>query len=203
MFNLTDIVKNLIIINVLVFVITHVMPMVSLEFLSVYYPVEGGNFSPYQLVTHIFAHGSFSHILFNMIGLIVFGPLVEQKLGMKRFFILYFGAGLMSFLLSFIVHKFQYPPELFRQVHSLGASGAIMGVAVAYAMNFPNNRIHLLFPPVALKAAHLVLIYVAMDLINGFGNSSSGVGHFGHLGGALFGFLITLYWDRGRNSFRK
>lgn len=202
MFNLTDVVKNLIILNVLVFLVTHVIPMININFLAVYYPGTG-QFSPYQLITHLFTHGGFSHLLFNMIGLAVFGPLVEQKLGLKKFFILYFGAGLFSFLLSYLIHVVPMNVAEASSAAAIGASGAIMGVSVAYAMNFPNNKLQLLFPPVTLKAAYLVAGYVVLDLVNGFGSANTGISHFGHLGGALFGFLITLYWNRYGNTFKR
>lgn len=199
---LTDIVKNLLIINVIVFALTHWLQVISTSMLAVQYPI---GFQPYQIITHMFAHGGTMHLIFNMIALISFGPIVESVLGSKRFFILYLGAGLLSFVLALLIRIIELKTGVVTgQWGMLGASGAIFGVLVAFAMKFPNQKISLIFPPIAMKASYFVLIFIGIDLFLGIGRVNTGIAHFAHLGGALFGFLIMTYWDKfGGSNFNR
>lgn len=188
---LTDVVRHLLIINVLVF-----LGAQAVNFdLALHYP-QSPYFQPYQLVSHMFMHGGVGHLFFNMIGLYFFGPPLEYRFGPKKFLMLYFFAGLGSLLLHLLVSYVQlnyygYPPHPI-----VGASGAIMGLVIGFATKFPNYTVQLLFPPIALKAKYMALIFIVMDLFGGFGNFDSGIAHFAHLGGALFGFLIIKYWEK-------
>lgn len=199
---LTDVVKNLIIINVIMFVATSIMPHIS-GWLIFHYPganYDGIGFQPLQIVTHMFMHGTIMHILFNMIMLAFLGPPLEMVWGPKRFLFFYLFAGLGALALHVIVNYIEIQnggvPGLV-----LGASGAVMGTLVGFAYNFPNQQLRLLFPPITLTAKQLVIGYIALDLILGLSGGRTGVAHFAHLGGALFGFLLIQYWNKFGSRF--
>jgi len=193
---LTEVVKHLIVINVLMFFGTKMLMGDNRLMLALYYPgVE--YFRPYQLVTHMFMHANFGHILFNMLSLAFLGPMIEQLWGSKRFLTYYllagFGAMFTHLAVRYImINYFGQVQEAYIPV--LGASGAIYGVFIAFAMYFPNARLMLLIPPIPVRAKYLVVGLIAYDLFSGLSGASTGVAHFAHLGGALFGFLIITYW---------
>lgn len=147
-------------------------------------------FWPWQLVTYGFLHGGFGHLFFNMFALWMFGVQIENAWGSRRFAIYYFvcviGAGLLQMLVIWG-----------EPVPTLGASGGVFGILLAFGMMFPNQYIMLLFPPIPIKAKWLVIIYGAIELFAGITGTQAGVAHFAHLGGMLFGFLLIQYW-RGR-----
>lgn len=150
------------------------------------WPVESGNFYPWQLVGYMFLHGGLMHILFNMFALWMFGQAIESTWGTNRFVFYYFltgiGAGLLQmFVSSSIV---------------IGASGAVYGILLAFGMMFPNQYIYLLIPPIPIKAKYFVIFYGAIELFSGIGNLNSGVAHFAHLGGMLIGFILIMYWKK-------
>ena len=210
--NLSPVVKNLILINVLVFAGTNLMPSFLGEdfvntWLAVHYP-ESEYFQAFQLVTYMFMHGSIMHIFFNMFGLYMFGPPIEYTWGSKRFLIYYFITGLGALALDFVVKYYQIyhtnisPEEVSDLVNTpmVGASGAIFGLLAAYGYLFPNNIIMPLFPPIPMKAKYFVLLYAAIEVYSGISNmahSTSNIAHFAHVGGALFGSLLILYWHKG------
>jgi membrane associated rhomboid family serine protease len=227
---LPPIVKNLIIINVLVFLAQWVSESVfhyQLEILFALHYWQSELFHPYQLITHLFMHGSIEHIFFNMFALWMFGSILENIWGPKRFLIFYFVCGLGAALCFLAVQTFQfqhlpgaasvgyltglkldqfYPnsPAIFRFLYepTLGASGAIFGLLVAFGMLFPNSLIYLYFF-VPIKAKWFVIGYIAVELWMGFQNNpGDNVAHFAHLGGALFGFLMVRFWNqRNRRNF--
>lgn len=215
---ITDVVKHLIIINVIVFIGTQFMgePVGdSLGYLienasaenfdslgrlrfAVYYPTSAF-FHSYQVVTYMFMHGGFAHIFFNMYALYMFGTAVETVWGPKRFLFYYLFTGFGALALQFVVQMIELKngaPSWAANVPMLGASGAVFGILAAYGMQFPNNELRLLFPPVTLKAKYFVLIYAALELGLGLSPFQTGVAHFAHLGGALFGFLLIMYWRK-------
>lgn len=201
---LTDVVKNLIIINVIMFFAVQMIPGSWSEYLILRFPGTSG-FSPVQIVSHMFMHADMSHLFFNMFGLFIFGPIVEGKIGMQKFFKMYFIAGLGAMILQLGVVYIEaknagYELADLYQYGMIGASGALMGVVAAFATLFPNMRVQLLFPPIPLKAKYMALGYIAIDLFGAFGNSGSNVAHFAHIGGALFGFLFIRYF--GKDDFR-
>lgn len=187
MIPLTDVVKNLLIINILVYVsINFLLTQFELHPYFSLYPIESGFFKPYQLVTSMFNHDRYGigHLLFNMMGLYFIGPIVEHTLGAKRFLFLYLSSG----LLSGISHL------LFANGIAVGASGAIYGVLISLALMYPNIKM-MIFPiPFEIRAIVLAGIFIAYDLVSGLGNFSSGVAHFAHLGGAVMGGFLTYYW---------
>ena len=161
----------------------------------------GFRFLPWQLLTYAFMHGSFSHMLFNMIALYMFGAALEHTWGNKRFLTYYLvcvvGAGLLQLLVGWWTMSNggnAYP--------TVGASGGVFGLLLAYGLLFPNHRLMLLFPPIPMKARTFVILYGAIELMLGFTGLQPGVAHFAHLGGMLFGWLLIRYW-RGQPPFGK
>jgi membrane associated rhomboid family serine protease len=150
-------------------------------------------FHIWQLVTFAFLHGGLGHIFFNMFALWMFGRSVEAVWGSQRFLLFYFvctvGAGLTQ--LAVVSWMGTITP-------TIGASGGIFGVLLAFGMMFPDQQIFLLFPPIPMKAKYFVIGYGALELFFGVTGTESGVAHFAHLGGMLFGLILLLYW-RQRN----
>lgn len=197
MLQLTGVVKNLLIINIIMFL--GVRFVIEPNQLAVYYP-GSPYFQPYQIVTHMFMHGNFMHLLFNMFAIYMFGPPIEAVFGPKKFLFYYLATGFGSFILHMGVMHWELAsgaiPMSSMNIPTVGASGAVFGLLVAYGMNFPNSVIQLLFPPIPLKAKYFVLIYAALELYLGLSGKQPGVAHFAHLGGALFGFLIITFWHK-------
>ena len=190
MVRITEIVKHLLIINVIVFLISQVLINMNMghivEQYFVLYPMDTNYFKPIQLVTNMFSHANFRHILFNMLVLFFLGPMVEMSLGPKRFLAMYLSAGIIAGAVQvFISHG-----------AVLGASGATMAVTAAFAAMYPNVRLMLIFPPIPVKAKYLAIAIIAMDAFSGFTGVSDGIGHFAHLAGAAMGFLLVLYWGK-------
>lgn len=204
----TGVVKHLIILNVLMFIGSYVIlgePQSEEHLgrlsLALFMP-GSANFEPYQLVTHMFMHGSLGHLAFNMLSLFFFGPMIEAVWGPKRFLFYYLFCGFGAMALHLGVQWWELEqagidPRNWNGA-MLGASGAIFGVFVAFAYLFPNQIIQLLFPPVAMRAKYFVLIMAVLELFMGVKGYGTGIAHFAHLGGALFGFLLIMYWYKGR-----
>lgn len=202
---LSEVVKHLLIINVLMFVgVWSIMGDGGYN-LALFYPTSQTDFfKPYQLVTHMFMHGNTSHLFFNMFGLFIFGPMVEYKIGKKSFFQLYFLAGFGALILHLGVkylelNYFGGDPRTMG-IPMLGASGAITGVVAAFATLFPNLRVQLLIPPIPMKAKHMALLFIGLDLYLGASGRDTGVAHFAHVGGAIIGFIFIRFM--GRDNYR-
>lgn len=184
----TPVVLNLVIINALVFLTQLAIDGVS-EKIALW-PFKSPYFEPYQLVTHMFAHGGWGHILFNMFALWSFGSLLERSWGPKRFLIFYLACGLTAG----IAHL------LFENVPAVGASGAIMGLFAAFAYLFPNTQL-IIFPiPVPIKAKFAVAIMAAIDLFGGVYPTGGNIAHFAHLGGLAMGFLLVIIWNKNNKK---
>ena len=187
----TPVVLNLIIINAIVFVaqlvLDKTMPFTNMIALYAY---NSPLFEPYQLVTHMFAHGGFFHILFNMYALWMFGSVLERVWGPKRFFIFYFVCGLAAAVAQmFTIGELGVP--------TVGASGAIMGLLAAFAYLFPNTEFFILPFPFPIKAKYMVAIYAAIDLFGGLHpGSADNIAHFAHLGGLVMGFILVIIWNK-------
>ena len=180
-------VKHLLIINVLVFVAQRT-PMIG-SYINNYgalWPIGSGYFEIWQLVSYMFLHASISHIFFNLFALWMFGQAIENVWGTNRFTVYYFLTGIGAALLHLLVGGGGAP--------TLGASGAVYGILLAFGMMFPNRRIMLLIPPIPMKAKYFVAIFGAIELISGITRANSGVAHFAHLGGMLVGFILIKYW---------
>lgn len=190
---LTDVVKHLLIINVIMFICFHFVFKEFREYTFLYFPASD-YFKPYQLVTHMFMHGGESHILFNMMSLFFLGPMVEQNLGSKRFLIFYLLSGFAAMILHLgLAYVGFIPPSPI-----VGASGAIMGVFIAFALLYPDVKLMLIFPPIPVKAKYLMGVLVLVDLFSGVSGYSTGIAHFAHLGGAIMGFILITMW--GKNT---
>ncbi len=195
--SITPVVKHLLVINVLMFIGTLWMGDDRLM-LAAFYPTSD-LFQPYQLITYMFMHADMGHIFFNMFGLYMFGPPLEMVWGPKKFLFYYFitgfGALALHFLVKYIDLHYMGGAASSINIPVLGASGSIFGILTGFGVLFPNQRLMLLFPPIPIKAGLLVILYAGLELFLGLGNFESGVAHFAHLGGALSGFLLILYWQ--------
>jgi len=234
------VVKNLIIINIIMLIayyVTDNILRVNLnDILGIYY-FQSELFRPYQIITHMFMHGGFMHLFFNMFALWMFGRVLEQVWGSQRFFLYYFVTGIGAIVLHSTVSYFEISalkshltseqislvlkegyslweqgktysdPQMAKLCAALftptiGASGAVFGVLLAFGMLFPNTQLMLLFPPIPIKAKYFVIGYGVIELFMGVSNfQSDNVAHFAHLGGMLFGFILIKYWQRRKDVF--
>ncbi|HTC44128.1 MAG TPA: rhomboid family intramembrane serine protease [Steroidobacteraceae bacterium] len=149
----------------------------------------GTNFEPWQLLTYAFLHEGFLHIFLNMFALFMFGTPIESYLGARRFILFYFVCVLTAGLTQQTVAMFQHS-----DADTMGASGGIFGLLLAFAMYFPRARITLIFPPIPLPAWAFVSIYGLVELFQGVSGSEPGVAHFAHLGGMLGAAAMILFW---------
>ena len=193
MMRLTDVVKQLLIINAIIFLVSKLPIYHSLPDLALYYP-GFPEFHPYQLVTYMFMHGSLEHFFFNMLMLVTFGPVLESFLGHKRFLFYYLFCGIGAVAIHILfqyyeVHHYGVDPGAV-----VGASGALFGVLVAFGMYFPDQQLMLLIPPIPMKAKYMVIFCIALEVFFIKSGAQNHVAHFAHLGGALFGFLLIYYW---------
>lgn len=169
-----------------------------------YVRVAGGilqapQFAPWQLLSYGFLHGGFAHLFFNMFGLWMFGRVIEQIWGSRRFLIYYLVCVVGAGLTQLITVSFLSPGQPFP---TIGASGGVFGILLAFGMMFPNARVMLLIPPIPMTAKWLVIGYGALELFFGVTGTVAGVAHFAHLGGMAFGFLLIRYWQ-GRAPFAR
>ena len=213
----TPVVLKLIIINVLVFAAQNMITQFNItEWGSLHY-YKSSLFKPHQMVTHMFMHMNVSHILFNMFGLWMFGTVLERFWGPKKFLIFYLICGIGSAIFEQLLMPYdslqsakntaeylanpqmlQAIVESFKEYnYSLGASGAIMGVFAAFAYLFPNTELYIMFIPIPVKAKYVIPFFVLIDLFGGiYRIKGDNIGHFAHLGGAIIGFLLVLYWNK-------
>lgn len=197
--------KNLVAINILMFIATLVNENFMVANFAMFYPASPF-FKPWQILTHMFMHGGFWHIFFNMYSLLMFGSILERSLGPKKFLIFYFVTGLGAVALHtgvewmqakvFIANGIAQAYQQLLVTPTLGASGAIYGVLIGFAMLYPQARLMLIFPPIPVKAKWLVIIFVAIELFLGINGFQVGVAHFAHLGGMLFGWLLIRWWRK-------
>ena len=198
MSNVPKAVKHIILINVLMLVLTYL----NNPLMSKWFALNPITFlwKPWQLVTYMFMHGSLGHLFFNMYTLFIFGSVLENVWGTKKFLTFYFVTGIGAALVNIGV---QYLTGTFAL--TVGASGAIYGILMGYAMLYPDSRLTLLFPPVSMKAKWFVLIFAGIELLLGISNNpADNVAHFAHLGGLIFAFLLIMFWKKkhrlyGRN----
>ena len=187
------VVKNLLIINILFFIGQQTELSEYLKQYLALWSVGSEQFNVYQLITYGFLHGNLSHLIFNMIPLFMFGRVLENTWGSKRFLNYYLltviGAGLVQLILGgFSV--------------TIGASGAVFGLLAGFGMLFPNTQLFLLFPPIPIKAKYFVIGYCLIELfLGGIAIQGDTIAHFAHLGGAIMGFLIIKYWQKNNTQF--
>ncbi len=180
-------VLNILIINCLGLMATSLFP--TLAFYLGLHSLQSPAFMPYQIVSYMFLHADLSHLFFNMFALWMFGRTLEYELGSRRFLTYYMvcgvGAGLLQLAIGLL-----YPFSL-----TVGASGAVFGLLLAFGVMHPNAMIMLLIPPIPIKAKWFVIIYGVLELSLGIRNGAGdNVAHFAHLGGMLWGFLLLSYW---------
>lgn len=213
---LPTVVKNLLIINVLFFLATMAADVVLRidlkDYLGLHY-IGASDFQPYQLVTYMFMHGDFGHLFFNMFALWMFGNTLENIWGPNRFLLFYFACGIGAGLVQELVQYIQYATTLqgyanvnmgglsqyLNLLTTVGASGAVYGILLAFGMMFPNSTLYIYFA-IPIKAKWFVLIYGIIELFAGF-SAVDNVAHFAHLGGMLFGLILILYWKKKGNLY--
>lgn len=221
-------IKQLIIINVIFYFGSQFLGNLSYDLLALHY-YENDKFLITQFLTHMFMHGSPSHILFNMFGLWMFGSPLEQMWGRQKFLFFYISSGLGAAFLQMAIYYLQVknlydvvelnnlslsdPQQLLNYMSQIdynnaissfnsvmvGASGAIYGTLVAFAFSFPNSKLMLLFLPFPIKAKYFVPLLILIDLFFGVSSYSVGpIAHFAHIGGALIGLVMVLYWKKNQ-----
>jgi len=186
---ISPVVKYILIINVLVFILQIYLENMgsNLAAYGMLWGIQSGNFGVWQLVTHMFMHGDFRHIFFNMFVLYMFGSRLEYTLDSKRFLQLYVTSGLAAGILQMLISPY---------IPSLGASGAVMGVMAAFAYLFPNSRL-MIFPIfIPIKAKYAIGAMIAIDLFSGISGRPDNIAHWAHLGGAAAGLAIIWYWNK-------
>ena len=211
-------VKNIIIINVLVMIMISLNREFMFEKFALFYPTSPF-FHWWQPVTHMFMHGGFGHLFFNMYTLFIFGTVLERVWGPKKFLIFYFATGLGAAAVHLGVdwiqvqnwvqqaaegsHSALISIHQLKMTPTVGASGAIYGVLMGYAMLFPDSIMTLIFPPISMKAKWFVLIFAAIELITGITGTGAGIAHFAHLGGLIFAFILLMYWRKTRKLYSR
>lgn len=209
--NIPAAVKNIIIINVLVMVMISLNQEFMVEKFALFYPTSPF-FHWWQMLTHMFMHGDFFHLFFNMYTLFIFGSVLERVWGPKKFLIFYFVTGFGAAAIhtgvewlqmqNWITQAAEGSQTALIEIHNLkmtptvGASGAIYGILMGYAMLYPDSIMSLVLPPISMKAKWFVLIFAAIELLIGITKTNSGIAHFAHLGGLIFGFLLITLWKK-------
>jgi membrane associated rhomboid family serine protease len=204
------VVKNLLIINGLMFLARYLFEDFMIATLSLFYPASFF-FKFFQLITYMFMHVNLMHLFFNMYALWLFGSMIERIWGGKKFLFYYLitglGAACLHLFIEYLkitnldVNDYNGMMNIYR-TPMLGASGAVFGVLLAFGMMFPNTVLQLIIPPIRMKAIWLVVIYGVLELILGMTNTVTGVAHFAHIGGMLFGFILIAYWKYRGTLFR-
>lgn len=214
--NLPTITKNLLIINVLIFFADYVFSRYGIDFAHLFglHFVSATDFRLWQPITYMFMHANFSHLFFNMFAVLMFAPALEERWGSKRFLIYYLVTGIGAGLVQELVWALQLMPvlssldplmavSLTNRLITIGASGAVFGILLAFGWLFPEVRMYIMFIPIPIRARTLVIIYALIELFAGLAPSSGdNVAHFAHLGGMVFGWLLILWWKyRGYDGF--
>ena len=212
---LPPVIKNLLIINGLAYFASITFAQMGTDLNRIFglYLPQSELFEPYQLVSHLFFHANFGHILGNMFALWMFGMSLENLWGSRRFFIYYFVTGIGAALCHMGVNMYEYYShinevvptlkgpisysEIMLQIPTVGASGAVFGLLLAFGMTYPEQRIYIYFL-MPIKAKYFVAFYGLFELIAGFANQGSNIAHFAHIGGMLFGYLLLSHWKQQR-----
>ena len=219
--NMPPMTKNLLIINVLAFLATMVLQLRGIDLTSMFglHFFLASDFHIYQFLTYMFLHGGWTHILFNMFALWMFGSVIERVWGPKKFLFYYIccgiGAGLTQELVQYADYSIQgiaayqyvnaggvqYSTDAYINLWTtIGASGAVYGILLAFGMIFPNERLFIIPIPFPIKAKWLIVGYICIELFSALQSSGDGVAHMAHLGGMLFGFLLIRYWQKHPDS---
>lgn len=233
--DIPPVVKNLLIINVLMFLAKYGLGSMGVDLDRIFglFFIKSSQFQPYQIVTHMFMHGSVMHLAFNMFALWMFGRIIESVWGAKRFFIYYFATGIGAAIfqitatyIHFAITASSLPDNavnmvikegyqvlmngqnysdavlgklnLITNTVTIGASGAVFGVVLAFGMLFPNTELMLLFPPIPIKAKYAAVLMLGLGVMLDFRGN---VAHFAHLGGMVFGYILIKYWNSKSKTF--
>ena len=191
--SLPQVTKFLLLLCVGIFCVQLLLPPV-VELWFALWPLQSGRFMPWQVLTYAFLHGDFTHLLFNMLALWMFGAEIERLWGARRFM-----QFLLASTLSAAIVQLGWTWLIGSRFPTVGASGATFGLLLAFGMLFPNRMIVPLIPPIPMKAKYFVALFGALELVFGV-TGGSGIAHFAHLGGMLGGYLMILYW-RGKTPF--
>ena len=216
--NMPTAIRHIIVINVLVMIMTSLNENFMYEKFALFYPTSQF-FHWWQPVTHMFMHGGFWHLFFNMYTLYIFGTVLERVWGTKKFLIFYFVTGLGAAAIHTGVEWIQMQHwlgqaaegsmsaqasiHMMKLTPTVGASGAIYGVLMGYAMLYPDSVLTLIFPPISMKAKWFVLIFAGIELLTGVTGTGEGIAHFAHLGGLIFGFLLMMYWKKKHTLYSR
>jgi membrane associated rhomboid family serine protease len=222
--NIPSMTKNLLIVNFLAFVATWVLELRGIDLTSLLglHFFMASDFHIYQFVTYMFLHGGLTHIFFNMFALWMFGSVIERVWGPKKFLFYYIvcgiGAGVAQEVVQYATYMYedmgayQYVNVNGVQVTTdayinlwttIGASGAVYGILLAFGMIFPNERLFIIPFPFPIKAKWLIVGYIAIELFSAMSGPGDGVAHMAHLGGMLFGFLLIRYWQKHPDSSQR
>jgi len=186
-------VKHLLIVNVLCFLALTTPGIGDFLFrFGALWPVQSQYFEVWQLVSYMFLHGGMGHIFFNLFALWIFGQAIENYWGTKRFVTYYFLTGIGAAIIHMWIGGGGAP--------TIGASGAVYGILLAFGMMFPDRYIMLLIPPIPIKAKYFVAIFGALELMNGVIGTQTGIAHFAHLGGMIVGFILIKSWGMKKES---
>lgn len=195
---------NILIANIVAYLAMQLLDIEQILGLFALFPTGSPFFEWWQPITYMFLHGDFTHLFFNMFALYMFGRQIEIDLGTKRFLIYYFACGVGAALVQLGIAQIDISnlsdPYLYLRIPTLGASGAIFGLLLAFGMLHPNVMIMLLIPPIPMRAKWFVLIYGLLELCFIILSPNDGVAHFAHLGGMFFGWLLLVFWSRRDRS---
>lgn len=198
---ITPVVRNLLIINIAAFLLTNFIPAIG-NWGSLKYGLE--HLRLWQFFTYMFLHANFTHLLFNMLALWMFGTVIEQSLGSNRFLMFYLICGIGAGVAQTITLSIAYPnlPETIRPViQTVGASGSVFGLLFAFGYLYPNMKIYFYFL-IPIAAKYFVALYALLELYLGLRNAEGdNVAHFAHLGGMLFAFILLRYWRVPRRLY--
>ena len=193
-FKTPPVVKNLIIANCIIYLAVMLIPSFNYfcgEYLKLFW-VGSPHFHSYQFVTYMFLHGGFYHLFGNMFALWMFGRTLEYELGSKRFLIYYMvcgvGAALIQMGVAWLVNDYYFT--------LIGASGAVMGLLLAFGLMHPNNMIYIIPLPFPIKAKWFVVGYAVLEVVLGWSGANTGIAHFAHVGGMLWGLVLLLWWKK-------
>ncbi|MEP6678736.1 MAG: rhomboid family intramembrane serine protease [Betaproteobacteria bacterium] len=192
----------LIVANVAIFLLQSLLPGLAVPFAL--WPLGASavdpriGFAPWQLVSYAFLHGGLTHLAFNMFAIYMFGSAVEQVFGGRRYLV-YFAVCVVAAALTQLAVA-AYTGGIYPTV---GASGGVFGLLLAYAIYFPNNRVMLIFPPIPMPARVFVILYAVLELVLGVTNTQAGVAHFAHLGGLAGGWLMLRFWKGAAPRYRR
>ncbi|WP_367915324.1 rhomboid family intramembrane serine protease [Leadbetterella sp. DM7] len=217
--NITPMVKNLLIVNIVIHLLANMVPDDFIrQIFSFHNPILPGapelwnpNFKPWQIITYMFLHSgdTYMHLFSNMFALLIFGPAIEAYMGSGKFLKYYIicGIGAAFFNMGMDYLAFFQTSQSDAQIHYLsiksmvGASGAIFGILVAFAMLFPNIEMLLLFFPVPIKAKYFVALYAIFELVQAFGSAATGIAHWAHIGGLITGFILLQFFSFKKRNF--